>query len=100
MKIEDIHVGDVLRIRDVDDMAEEYGMDEFGHIYVPLVFTSGMHYLCGQTFTVYSIKYPKIHSVEGIEGFYDISAEMLEPLCDEPDCAPDFEPVDVSSFLS
>lgn len=98
MELKDIHIGDVLQVREWDDMAEEYGMDE-DEILVPNIFIKNMCYLCGQTFTVSSIdEYGGIHSAERIEGLYNISAEMLQlPF---PEAAEDgFEPVDISGFL-
>lgn len=98
MRLEDIHVGDVLRIREWDDMVKEFGVDG-SFIKVPFTFTNSMRYLCGQTFTVYSIsRYSgKLHSVEGIEERFEISAEMLQPPFSE---APEdnFEFIDLSGF--
>lgn len=40
-------VGDWVRIRQWDDMKAEYGLDEYGNILVPLIFTDTMREFCG-----------------------------------------------------
>ena len=40
-------VGDWVRIRQWDDMAAEYGLDVYGNILVPLIFTDAMREYCG-----------------------------------------------------
>lgn len=112
MRLEDIHVGDVLRIREWDDMVAEYRKDPDGDIslisysdFCYPYFVRTMRYLCGKVFTVKSINIDNtLYSVEGIElatdpyntvGFdWNITAEMLEPVCED-----DFEPVDLLRFL-
>lgn len=96
MRDEEIHIGDVLRIRQWDDMVDEFGIDTDGdirfHIWtgidpIPVFFYSTLKYLCGQTFTI-----DKITSIfdvyfycskENIErsnvGRWRITADMLEP---------------------
>lgn len=93
MRKEDIHIGDVLRIREWDDMVEEFGyeFDDGDYIDCDKVFTSKMNYLCGQKFTVKKIsEYDGFLSEEGIElsndspvGAWVISADMLEPYVEE-----------------
>ena len=106
MKLEDIHVGDVLRIRDWDDMLNEYGPDGFGGICTPKAFAKEMRYLCGKIITIKSINHlGEINSVEGFEnsGYCEnrrpfnwiLGAKMLEPCESE-----DFILVDLSQFLS
>ena len=41
-------VGDWVRIRQWDDMKAEYGLDEYGNILVPLIFTDTMREYCGR----------------------------------------------------
>lgn len=45
-------IGDQVTIRQWDDMAAEFGLNECGEIKVPKSFTDGMKSLCGQTFTI------------------------------------------------
>ena len=52
MRDEDIHIGDVLRIRQWDDMAKEFGVNDYGSIPCRCAFTEDMCYLCGEKFTV------------------------------------------------
>lgn len=74
MQKEDIRVGDVLKIRQWDDMADEFGtLDLMGSIYIKVdqsFFVPAMKYLCGKIFTVKKIfvtPYYNIESEEGIE---------------------------------
>lgn len=72
MRLEDIHIGDVLQVRDWDDMALEFGeKDGFqGRVVLtsPAVFIPSMRYLCGRVFTVSNINEKGfISSVEGCE---------------------------------
>lgn len=107
MRDEEIHVGDVLRVREWNDMANEFTTDPDGDIWIPfddfddssgIWFIRSMEYLCGKTFTVESItdmpSYYMYCSEEKIEfknGFcYVITSEMLESL-NEPINEPDFE---------
>lgn len=49
VSIEDIHVGDRVRIRERADMLAEYGGNEYGDIYTPgWVWVSGMNKYCGR----------------------------------------------------
>lgn len=92
MKDEDIHVGDVVRIRSFEDMKSEFGVDRYGDIpgYDSVSFVAKMQELCGAVFTVaYALNQDDYgwdyRSVEGIEGlgeddnFWSIRAWMLEP---------------------
>ena len=47
MKDEDIHIGDVLRIRQWDDMVDEFGVKPSGDIGCSGVFVKNMKCLCG-----------------------------------------------------
>ncbi len=47
--------GDVVKIKEWDDMVREYGVIG-DNITVPFSFTSGMRYLCGQTLKIKNIK--------------------------------------------
>lgn len=83
-------VGDKLRIRQWDDMVNEYSYSEsVGAIDIPgsALFLQGMRHLCGQTFTVsgrtdYGSVY-KYYSEEGLEeDCWAITDGMLEPIDD------------------
>ena len=91
MKDEDIHVGDVLRIRSFEDMKSEFGVGQDGYIHggYGAWFGDEMEALCGNVFTVSELNdggYGSIEyrSVEGVENCDDgahwgICAWMLEP---------------------
>lgn len=94
MKGEDIKIGDILRIRQWDDMLSEFSLTMRGSIKGKNnVFSENMRYLCGQTFTVSSITTSltpdclNYHSIEGLEYTRDdecghewfICDWMLEP---------------------
>ena len=46
------NVGDQVTIRQWDDMAAEFGLNEWGNIAVPGSFTMGMKQHCGKTFII------------------------------------------------
>lgn len=81
MKDKDIHVGDVLRIRQWDDMEAEFGTFLGERILTPNYnFLSKMAYLCGKLFTVSGVYNDVCYqSEENVEGSWKITAEMLEP---------------------
>lgn len=104
MRDEDIHIGDVLRIRQWSDMAGEYGTTHLDEDYYycmiqvnpRIKFWRKMKYICGKTFTVSEIADLQVESdvvkryfsEEGVEDTdfrtnyckpWIICAEMLEP---------------------
>lgn len=95
-------VGDVLRVRQWDDMAAEFGLDGLGGINCKYCkFAPEMRYMCGQTFTVSSITpNRKYHSKEGIEDFWLITEDMLEPYCDVELYADPTDKKNIEAFLS
>ena len=75
----DVNPGDLVRIRDWDDMKAEYGIGELGSIDCKFHFASGMRYLCGEEFTVEEVfgdgsirLSPKLE--------WHISLDMIEPV--------------------
>ena len=91
-------VGDVLRVRSWEDMAEQYEdnnsyilpVDKFGNKFGKFVFIEDMRKMCGKTFTVksvYTITFDGVkdgvvdefHSEEGSEGGFYVETYMLEP---------------------
>ena len=87
--------GDRVRIRDWDDMAAEYGLDEYESIKIPCSFTDEMRTLCGRELTVKHsayFTYPNINTYvykfaenDGGWNWYNIGEEMLEPVVIEPE---------------
>ena len=45
-------IGDQVTIRQWDDMAAEFGLNEYGEIKVPKIFAVEMKDLCGKTLTI------------------------------------------------
>lgn len=86
-------VGDVLRVRDWDDMEKEFGLTCAGNIDCEFRFIQSMKYMCGQRFTVERIENRGAgdiyRSEERIEcdahPKYNISEDMLEPFEEIPD---------------
>lgn len=108
MNLEDICVGDILKVREWSDMVAEYGENSFGDIYISSdteYFLKNMSYLCGRVFTVKSINGRDIFSVEKIEitpiERWAITAGMLEPppAALKPLDADDFNFVDITEYL-
>lgn len=99
MKDNEIHIGDVLRIREWDDMAAEFGVEwrlEYQVINCRFAFTDDMKPLCGKKFTVRGINKDNwtdrmcYLSEERAEDrasdlflYWKISADMLEPFEEE-----------------
>ena len=78
MSNRDFKVGDVLRVRQWDDMVKEFGVHN-SIISCRFLFTLTMKRLCGEQFTVRTIDPDGVyHSEECIEGGWNISADMLE----------------------
>lgn len=84
------NVGDKVTIRQWDDMAAEFGLDEYGGIKVPKTFTMYMKKYCGQTFPIVHVnRYtsPKFDSY-----FFDgtsaaFTSHMFEQSCPTVVCA-------------
>lgn len=99
MKHTDIHIGDVLKIREWEDMYDEFGVNGLGNIPCPVPFTTAMQDLCGKRFTVRYIQKnsSQILAEEKEFKFWNISADMLEPFweTDELDDINDSELIDI-----
>lgn len=118
MKIEDIHIGDVLRVREWDDMLAEFRLDSDGCIALSKsYFAPNMRYLCGKTFTVDRMEpyldTTLIHSAEKVENYdftsnlanhtWSITSDMLEPLFEQNSVDESYEPIGIDElrdFLS
>lgn len=120
MRDEDIKVGDVLRIRDWDDMVAEFGTEPFCDLLTGIMttriktpafrFCKNMKYMCGSIFTIREIisinkDRALYHSSEEIERVYatqndisvwTITAEMLEPYPNDEDEV--FDPLPIESL--
>lgn len=76
-------IGELVRIRDWDDMKDEFGTDGYGNIMCEDTFTEDMRGYCGYEFVIKSIDWTSIGG-HGLE--YSISLDMIEPVE-----IPDFE---------
>lgn len=121
MRDEDIHIGDVLRIRQWSDMVDEYGTTDWDEDYYycmiqvsPRIrFWRKMRYICGKTFTVSGIEEIQVESdkvqiyfsEEGVEKTdfatnrcqsWIVCAEMLEPIVENDDGSSNDEEIKAS----
>lgn len=73
-------VGDWVRIRQWDDMKAEYGLDEYGNILIPLIFTDPMREYCGRWGKITCV-YECSYDIDFLSVLSDWSwgDEMLEP---------------------
>lgn len=72
-------IGDKVRIRNWEDMAEEFGTREDGHIPCNKTFTQGMKHLCGKEFEITELRAGG-SVVSGLTDEYMISTDMIEPV--------------------
>lgn len=112
MRQSDIKVGDVLRVRQWEDMAAEFGVNSYGNIGPNYeedgqtsieVFYKEMRDLCGKTFTVKTIRrynrFINDHEAEEPEfGGRSFEAWMLEPIAQDEEIEPE-EPDTLIGFL-
>lgn len=86
MRIEDVEVGKTYRIRQWDDMANEFGVSEMGSIKCnPIRFVKDMKHLCGKKCVVRRKGEERIYidiedSAESNVWYY--TADMIEPIFD------------------
>lgn len=74
-------VGDVVRVRQWDDMMSEFGLNFEGDINCAACFTINMKDLCGEVFTISKMtKYgsKKVYVVSGHDFGWTITTDMLE----------------------
>lgn len=101
-------VGDVLRIRQWDDMANEFGYTNDRHDEIKCldIFVEEMKYLCGKTFTVANVslsrfgQYDEYTSVEHIENGWAVTEDMLEPYYEDIELDDPANKRSIDEFLS
>ena len=77
--MQEFQVGDIVRIREWDDMEDEFGIDFSGAIMCNGVFTPSMRYLCGLELQIASIGNVNIFQRTGRYG-YIVHFEMKNKL--------------------
>lgn len=90
MQEKDINIGDILLVRQWDDMVREFGTDANGYINTRYGFRPDIKYLCGKQFRVMEILngvFGKLYGgiildVSNAEDEY-FAPDELEPLSDE-----------------
>ena len=88
----EFHVGDVIRIRQWDDMKAEYGLDHRGDIRCPGCFVKAMKEFCGREVTITNIYPSGTVILSDRLGGYTYNISMLEPIEDlSPETIPDFD---------
>ena len=75
-------VGDKVRVRQWDDMAREFGLDEYGDIAMSYFFSKEMEKYCGKEVEISSI-------FEAPDGFYLIKGDTINAFSDDM-----FEPIE------
>ena len=75
-------VGDIVRIREWDDMADEFDVNSVGDIECEFTFIKDMRKLCGLEFEITEIDE---HKVYGHHSSYSISFDMIESVEDRND---------------
>lgn len=93
-------VGDVVIVRDWDDMEEEFGLDYEEDIDCEFTFTKGMAYLCGTQHVI-----SEISELSGSVSFEDDSADRWSISLDmlrhaDDDILVDVAEIDEGQFLS
>ncbi len=115
MKPKDIHIGDILRVRQWEDMEAEFGRSEFSlgstvfsHIRTKIPFVPKMRHLCGTIVAVSDISQSSdfITSCVWPEGEgsnqWVLSADMLEP-AESPEDTTSYDPIsteELAKFLN
>lgn len=88
----EFHVGDVVRIRQWDDMKAEYGLDRSGDIRCPGWFLKAMRQYCGYEATITSMSPSGVVILDKHPGSFQYTTAMLEPIEDlSTETIPDFD---------
>lgn len=77
----EFHIGDVVRIRDWEDMEQEFGLNEYGNIACRFSFTDKMGSYCGEVYTIEYIDERKhVHFAErhSLSSDFNVSFDMIE----------------------
>lgn len=80
--MQEFQVGDIVRIREWDDMADEFGVIPNGAIRCNGIFTSNMRYLCGLELQIASIGNIRTFPTTGRDGYivhFEIEKKLRMP---------------------
>lgn len=91
----EFHAGDVVRIREWDDMEQEFGLNEYGNIACRFSFTDKMRSYCGEVYTIGLIdEREHVHFEErhSLSSDFNVSFDMIELVEDSGlETIPDFD---------
>lgn len=74
-----IRVGDRVKIRQWNDMQDEYGLNDYGGIACELSFIPSMKSLCGKSIKVTNSDMSE-SVIARVDDRYNISRDMIEPI--------------------
>lgn len=90
----EFHIGDVVRIRDWDDMEAEFGLNRYGNIDCRFTFTHKMSAYCGEVYTIERIRGEHVYFEErhSLSSDFNVAFDMIE-LVEDPglETIPDFD---------
>lgn len=91
----EFHAGDLVRIRDWEDMEQEFGLNEYGSIACRFAFTAEMRSYCGEVYTIKHInecEFVLFAEQHSLSNDYNVSFDMLELVEDSSqESIPDFD---------
>lgn len=90
--------GDLVRVRQWDDMKKEFGLDGFGDIDCRICFTNAMRKFCNEEFIVTDIEqsyYGELYKIGGLTHEYTITSDMIELV----DITETYETQEIDKFL-
>lgn len=101
----EFHVGDCVQVKDWDELVEEFGITEEGHIPAPGFFNKKMKYMCGRVCHIKTIDLVlrRVHTEERIEyevhdhtrNYWVLNISMIKPYIDPEE---DSDGVQVSDY--
>lgn len=91
--------GDLVRVRQWDDMKKEFGTDGFGDIACRICFSNAMRKFCNEEFIVTGIEqssYVDLYKIRGLTHEYTITSDMIELV----DITETYETQEIDNFLN
>ena len=81
--MKNLKVGDKVRIKEWDDMVEEYGLDTEGDIMVKCSFVQSMSKFCGEVVTISKVVEDDLYEIEEDDTGYMFSTDMFKSIEDD-----------------